>query len=105
MELMSISEERTIEVSNSGYVTTDVTTGRQYKVRLATYSEPIWFDINRVNDIGIIEQWSKGDWTIFLLGGYPDKEAAERARLAAKMRGFKDAQLVMDNNGILEKAD
>ena len=47
---------------------------------------------------------SKGEWTIFVLGGYRNQDEANKAKLIAKMRGFKDAEVVMDNNGILQKA-
>ena len=79
------------------------TTGTNYKIKLASYEDPIWFDINKVNDIGTIEQWSKGDWTIFVLSGFSSLEEAEVAKVAAMNRGFGDAEVVLDRNGILEK--
>ena len=75
----------------------------QYKVRLASYEDPIWFDLNKVKDLGSIEQWSKSNWTIFVLGGFTNFEDAENARIKAYNRGFRDASVVIDNNGILEK--
>lgn len=102
MELVKMSEDTKISNANQGYVT-DHTTGVQYKVRLASYSDPVWFNTESVNDLGIIEQWSKADWTIFILSGYPSKDDAERARLAAVGRGYADAELVVDRHGILEK--
>ena len=103
IELVTISDDANASTSNTGFVT-DYTTGRSYKVRLASYSDPNWFEVDRVNDLGIIEQWSKGEWTIFVLGGYRNQDEANKAKLIAKMRGFKDAEVVMDNNGILQKA-
>jgi len=77
----------------------------EYKVRLASYSDPNWFDVNSVKDIGTIEQWSKKNWTIFVLSGYNSKAAAKRALQLAKGKGFKDAYVVLDDRGILKKVD
>ncbi len=74
-----------------------------YKVRLASYTDPLWFDISRINDLGEIEQWTKGQYTIFILSGYGSLENAQRAMVKAKNRGFTEAHIVVDNNGYLEK--
>lgn len=73
-----------------------------YKVRLASYSDPSWFDLGSVEDLGTIEQWSKNEWTIFVLSGYSNLENAETARIKAVNRGYIDAAVVKDNNGVLE---
>jgi len=75
----------------------------KYKVRLASYEDPIWFDVNKVKDIGRIEQWTKGGWTIFILAGYNDLDEAKKAQIQALNRGFKTAEVVIDNGGILER--
>ena len=77
--------------------------GGKYKVRLASYEDPIWFDINKVKDLGRIEQWTKGTWTIFILAGYEDLDQAKDAQIQALNRGFKTAEVVIDNGGILER--
>ena len=77
--------------------------GATYKVRLASYEDPIWFDNSKVKDLGQIEQWSKGTWTIFILSGYNNFEQANQAKMKAANRGFKDAEVVIDNGGILER--
>lgn len=77
--------------------------GASYKVRLASYEDPIWFDNSKVKDLGQIEQWSKGTWTIFILSGYNNFEQANQAKVKAINRGFKDAEVVIDNGGILER--
>ncbi|MBK8670205.1 MAG: tetratricopeptide repeat protein [Saprospiraceae bacterium] len=78
-------------------------TGNKYKVRLASYEDPIWFDVNKVRDLGRIEQWTKGGWTIFILAGYNDLEEAKKAQIQAINRGFKTSEVVIDNGGILER--
>lgn len=102
MELVTVSENTVSNAVNSGF-STESTTGVNYKIRLASYEDPIWFDTNKVNDIGVIEQWSKGEWTIFVLSGYSNLQEAEVARVAAINRGFSGAEVVIDRNGILEK--
>jgi len=79
------------------------TSRNSYKIRLASYEDPIWFDIEKAKQLGKIEQWTKGSWTIFILGGYSTYEAAEQARIKSVNKGFADAEIVIDNNGILER--
>lgn len=82
--------------------TTTTSPVTSYKVRLASYSDASWFELGTVDDLGTIEQWTKGDWTIFVLSGYSNWENAETARIKAANRGYVDATVVMDNNGVLE---
>ncbi len=72
-----------------------------YKIKLAAYTNPLYFDVNKVKDLGVIEQWSKGKWTIFVLSGYTNYDKAEAAMRKAVNRGFSSAQMVVDNNGVL----
>lgn len=74
-----------------------------YKIRLASYEDPIWFDIEKAKQLGKIEQWTKGAWTIFILGGHSSYADAEKAMIKAVNKGFADAEIVIDNNGILER--
>lgn len=101
MELVTVADHSMSNTRNSGFSAS--TTGVNYKIRLASYEDPIWFDTNKVNDIGVIEQWSKGEWTIFVLSGFNNLEEAQIAKLAAVNRGYRDAEVVIDRNGILEK--
>jgi tetratricopeptide (TPR) repeat protein len=78
-------------------------TRSNYKVRLASYTDPLWFDTEAVGSLGEIEQWTKGEWTIFVLSGYADLEEAKAAHVKALNRGFTEAHIVVDNKGILEK--
>lgn len=79
------------------------TARNSYKIRLASYEDPIWFDIEKAKKLGKIEQWTKGSWTIFILGGYNTYEDAEKTRIMAVNKGFTDAEIVIDNNGILQR--
>ena len=77
--------------------------GNKYKVRLASYEDPIWFDVNKVKDIGRVEQWTKGNWTIFILAGFNNMDEAKQGLVKAINRGFTTAEVVIDNGGILER--
>ena len=101
LQLVTVADEK--NVGHDGHHYNANSQGETYKVRLASYEDPIWFDVNKVNDIGVIEQWSKGGWTIFVMSGYKSLEEAEMAKVAATERGFADAAVVVDRNGILEK--
>ncbi len=68
-----------------------------YKVRLAAYKKPQYFQRSKVENFGIIEQKIKGPWTIMLLSGYSNLGEAQRAVDNAKRAGFPQAHVVMDN--------
>lgn len=109
MELvLSGSDEKDFtDKTNFGAAQTDNTKiankSSRYKVRLAAYEDPIWFDVNKVRDLGRIEQWTKANWTIFILAGYQNLDEAKEARIKALNRGFNTAEIVIDNDGILER--
>ena len=100
MELFIAGKEYDYDGSN---YTPNTTQWSQYKVRLASYEDPIWFDIKSAKQLGEIEQWTKGGWTIFILSGFHDIEEAHAAKIRAINRGFADAEVVIDNGGILER--
>ena len=108
IELIYSSFDNNYTESNSNDIyqaslNTNNSAGTNYKVRLAAYDNPLFFDVAAVRGIAKLEQWSKGDWTIFLLGGFKSLEEAESAKIKAINRGFIDAYIVVDNGGVLEK--
>lgn len=76
-----------------------------YKVRLAAYSNPLYFDVEKVKDLGVIEQWSKDKWTIFILSGFTNLEQAKTSQIKAINRGFTGAEIVMDTDGVLTRVN
>jgi len=100
MELFIAGKEYDYDGTN---YTSSISKGTRYKVRLASYEDPIWFDIKSAKQLGRIEQWTKGGWTIFILSGFQDMEDAHAAKIRAVNRGFADAEVVIDNGGILER--
>ena len=87
---------------NSGWIN-DYNPESSYKVKLASYIDPLKFRVDDVLDIGRLEQWSKGKWTIFILGGFETIDEAKQARIKAINRGFVDAELIEDNHGIISR--
>ncbi|MFT4565543.1 MAG: tetratricopeptide (TPR) repeat protein [Saprospiraceae bacterium] len=81
----------------------DYTPSSNFKVKLASYLDPLQFKVDNVLDIGQLEQWTKGKWTIFILGGFETFEAAKAAKIKALNRGFTDAEMVEDDNGVLKR--
>ncbi len=75
----------------------------QYKVKLASYQDPLKFNVEGIKDVGRLEQWTKGRWTIFVLGGFSTLEEAKQARIKAMNRGWSEAELVIDESGILRR--
>jgi hypothetical protein len=76
-----------------------------YKVRLAAYSNPLYFDVEKVKDLGVIEQWSKDKWTIFILSGFENLEQAKNSQIKAINRGFTGAEIVLDADGVLTRVN
>ena len=76
-----------------------------YKVRLATYSNPKWFDQTKVEgpDFGYVEILMNEGKSIYMLSGFSSLEDAQRAHQKAKSNGFIDAYVVKDENGRLSK--
>ncbi|MEM1121931.1 MAG: carboxypeptidase regulatory-like domain-containing protein, partial [Bacteroidota bacterium] len=74
-----------------------------YKVRLAAYQQPRFFQRDKVAYIGTVEERIKGPWTIMLLAGYGSLNEAQRAAASARQAGFPQAHVVMDNGVELTK--
>lgn len=75
------------------------------KIRLAAVRETKWFDSSNVSDIGSIELKKSGEWTVILIGGFSNMDAAKAGLQKAKSVGYQDAYLVTDENGELKKVN
>ncbi len=91
--------------NNGGNTTTNTSSNLgTYVVRLGAYSNPKKsFNRDSVLDIGQIAEQYKGQFTIILLTGYNSFEQAQRALAKARERGFTDAYVAQDVNGVLQK--
>jgi len=74
-----------------------------YKVRLASYRNPRFFNPAKVRGLGAIEEQFKAPWTIMLLTGYPNLSEAIFAKNNAVKAGFRQAHVVLDNGTELKK--
>lgn len=75
-----------------------------YKIRVAEFKAPDWFDASKVNDLGRIEHWTKSGITIIILGAFNENDARETLN-KIKSRGFKDAYIVKEEDGKLYRHD
>lgn len=73
-----------------------------FKVQLASYSKPGAFSTEGVEKLGKLESYRKGDMTLMMIGGFRNLQDAQKAKSVAISKGFKDATIIVDNNGILE---
>ncbi|MEO6130871.1 MAG: SPOR domain-containing protein [Saprospiraceae bacterium] len=73
-----------------------------YKVQVAAYKKPGAFNPNGIEKLGKLESYRKGDMTLMMLGGFTSLHDARKAKEAARLKGFNDASIVVDNEGILE---
>ncbi|MEM0993457.1 MAG: SPOR domain-containing protein, partial [Bacteroidota bacterium] len=74
-----------------------------YKVQLAAYRNPQYFDDSKVRDLGYIEQMQKGQFTIMLLSGFSTAQEAKIAMQRAKSAGFSSAFVVLEENGEIKR--
>lgn len=60
--------------------TTTVSTDEEgkFKIRVAEFKAPDWFDASKVNDLGKIEHWTKSGYTIIILGSFNDSATAKK---------------------------
>lgn len=73
-----------------------------YKVRVASYLHPGTFNPDGIDKLGTLESYRKGEWTIMMIGGFRTLEEARRAKNIVVSKGFTDASIVMEKDGILE---
>lgn len=85
--------------------TTPPTTAGAYMVQLGAYRDPRNFDDSKVRDLGTIIDWPKGQFTAKLITGFYSIDQARTAMTRARSAGFKDAFIVMEENGQLKKVN
>ncbi len=99
-----ISKAQTTQVTQTPIVVAsqpDLAEG-DYKIRVASYLQPGAFNPDGIDQLGRLESYRKGEWTIMMIGGFRTIEEARRARNIVLSKGFSDAAIVKDNDGILE---
>ena len=80
---------------------TDEIAQGEYKVRLASYLHPGAFNTKDIDQYGTLESYRQGEWTIMLIGGFKTEADAKKVKDQVVAKGYKDAAVVMDQDGIL----
>ena len=88
------------KVDNTPAATTSAT--GDYKVRVASYLHPGDFNTAGIDNLGTLESYRKGEWTIMMIGGFTTQEAATKAKNIVVSKGFSDAAVIVVKDGILE---
>ncbi len=97
------TETRVNESPKTDHMTESATsTQGDYKVRIASYLHPGDFNTAGIDNLGTLESYRKGEWTIMMLGGFTSLEAATKAKNIVISKGFNDAAVIMVKDGILE---
>src|SRR5687768_10276021 len=74
----------------------------EYKVRVASYLHPGTFNPDGIDQLGTLESYRKGEWTIMMIGGFKSIDEAKRAKEIVMSKGFNDAAIVVDKDAIIE---
>ncbi len=74
----------------------------EYKVQVASYSKPGAFNTNGIEKLGKLESYRKGEMTLMMISGFKNLSEAQKAQKTVISKGFKDASIVVDNDGILQ---
>ena len=74
-----------------------------YRIRVAAYTNPEWFNKKKVAHLGDIHKELQGEWHIFYVGDFKTIEEAEQVKIQVKDAGYNAAQLYMLRDGELIK--
>lgn len=85
------------------YPTNEIARGGVYKVQLAAYRNPAYFDPTPIASLGTIEERMKGNLTVKFIGGIASLQQARQALAQARAAGFNTAFIVIEENGQLRK--
>jgi cell division septation protein DedD len=87
------------------YPTNEIARGGAYKVQLAAYRNPAYFDPTPIAGLGTIEERMKGNLTVKFIGGIASLQQARQALAQARAAGFNTAFIVIEENGELRKVN
>ena len=77
----------------------------EYKVRLASYLKPGSLNTSAIDQYGTLESYRKGEWTILMIGGLKSEQEALKVKNEVVAKGFKDARVVKEIDGIIQLED
>lgn len=74
-----------------------------YKVRLAAYLEPKWFNADKAKALGNIQRVNKDQWAIYFVGDYRTIDESKYILNQAIEAGFNNAEIVEFRDGDYHK--
>ena len=74
-----------------------------YKIQLGAFRNTKSFDASRINHLGSIEDRKSRNLTIKLLVSFNSEEIAKQVLSEVQSAGFRDAFVVLDEDGVLKK--
>ncbi len=101
----AVEEEEPFDLVDVEKATRASTETSPYKVRLASYRNTKYFNRKKVEAFGQIEEKKKGNFTIMLLSGFNNLDAAVAAQKKAIASGFSGAHIVIEDAGRLVKVN
>ena len=103
LEIIATAKDRSIAKGASYEETRHKKHVSPYKIRVVSYHFPNRINTAEVADLGKIEHWTKEDWKIIILSGYENLSEAKRMLQKVHQRGFKDAYIVKESFGKLQR--
>jgi tetratricopeptide (TPR) repeat protein len=78
---------------------------KTFKVQIAAMKKPEWFDDSKVSKLWKIEQVKEGKLTYFIMDGIKTLEQAKDLKAKVKTAGYKDAKVVIKEEGKFKIVD
>jgi tetratricopeptide (TPR) repeat protein len=78
---------------------------KTFKVQIAAMKKPEWFDDSKVSQLWKIEQVKEGKLTYFIMDGIKTLQQAKDIKAKVKAAGYKDAKVVVKEEGKFKIVD
>jgi hypothetical protein len=82
-----------------------VVVDKTFKVQIAAMKKPEWFDDTKVSQLWKIEQVKEGKLTYFIMDGIKTLQQAKDLKAKVKTAGYKDAKVVIKEEGKFKIVD
>ena len=82
-----------------------VAVDKTFKVQIAAMKKPEWFDDSKVSQLWKIEQVKDGALTFFIMDGIKTLQQAKELKAKVKIAGYKDAKVVIKEEGKFKIVD
>ena len=78
---------------------------KTFKIQIAAMKKPEWFDDSKVSQLWKIEQVKEGKLTYFMMDGIKTLQQAKDLKAKVKAAGYKDAKVVIKEDGKFKIVD